>query len=67
LILLLETGRIDTRLGENLDVERPGKVTALVPDRRRSKDDQILDLGPNDFHAAQLSEIRGIISQSAQS
>ena len=62
LVLLLETGRIDTRFGEDLNVERTGKVTALVPDRRRSKDDQIVDLGPNDLHARQPSEIREIIS-----
>jgi hypothetical protein len=43
LVFLLETGRVDTRISENLNVERAREVAALIPDWSRSKDDQILD------------------------
>jgi len=56
LVLLLETGSVDARISESLNYERAREVTALIPDRSRSKDDQILDRSPDD-----LSEIHRII------
>jgi hypothetical protein len=66
LVLLLETGWVDTRINENLNVERAREVTALVPNGCRSKDDQILDRSPDGLHAGQLNEIHGIIRESAK-
>ena len=65
MVLLLETGRVNTCISEDLNVERARKVAALIADRSWSKDDQILDRSPDDLHAGQPSEIEKNLREPA--
>jgi hypothetical protein len=53
---LLEAGRVDSGLGENLNVEGPGEVAALIPKWSWSEDNEVLDSSSDDLHGEQHSE-----------